>query len=101
MNAPNPSPEPYALIAYAAQSHLNCGPSDRLLNNLVLMTREPTEATLRDQTTSRPSLHNSWLFSSLRRDVQSRLAVMPLSQARGRLGGSSITSSITIAMTPK
>ena len=29
-NAPNPSPVPYALTAYAAQSHPNCRPSDRL-----------------------------------------------------------------------
>ena len=30
-NAPNPNPEPYALTAYAAQSHPNCRPSGRRL----------------------------------------------------------------------
>jgi len=34
LNAPNPNPEPYALVAYAAQSHPNCRPSDRLLTNV-------------------------------------------------------------------
>jgi DNA-binding transcriptional LysR family regulator len=70
-NAPNPSPEPYALTAYAAQSHPNCRPRDRLPakpakpakpTTLLASAADPeieARVPMADQTTTPPASHNA------------------------------------------
>ena len=58
-NAPKPSHVPYVLTAYAAQSHPNCRPSDRLAT----MPSDPNAGHgPAEQTTTRPARHNHLLY---------------------------------------
>src|SRR3984957_11327682 len=78
--APRPIPEPYALTAYAAQSHPNCRPSDRLTatpSTPLAARRSPLARAASlptaikagprpaDQTTPRPGSHNGALCGQL------------------------------------